>query len=369
MVTVVLLLACSPAEEPPAAAQPTTSRVITVQSPPPPDPIDCPRARIGRTRNSGLEIQEHLPPRPYFERFNGWLTPVKNGCLVISAGQQQIYTEEGAGPSKMRYRPHGGLFIQGDDRTPNRIDIFFSSLPRPIRIVDARGEGYEIILTLQSLANCSTADFDVGTRKFTQPSRATAGDIDGDGREDHVSSRWASATKDSWLDVCVGGRKLITRDMLGATAEAGTPLVDVEPDGKKEIFYGGTTISSAIFSVLVLQGGGLKIVRRTPGDPLYDEVYDELTVESGVGPPRRGFAIGCEDVDGDGARELIQVTVTKTGPGVARYIKDAYQLQGVRAKVIDRNRGTIDIVEARYEQAALTKTSQSLTQPCSPHLW
>lgn len=133
----------------------------------------CHRGRL-TGRNSGLHRQDIFPPRPYFEMFNGWQAASPTDCVVIAAGQQQIYTGDG-GP--LKYRQRGALFIRGDDRTPNQIDLLYSPLLRPIRIVAASGYGYATRLVLQSLRNCSVVTFLLRTSEF-EPIPGGTGAVD-----------------------------------------------------------------------------------------------------------------------------------------------------------------------------------------------
>jgi hypothetical protein len=131
-----------------------------------PDPTrndPCPEGIVGK----GSEIREFLPPKPYFEAFNWWLSPVPDGvntCIIVSAGQQQSHVSDTDGT--VRYRSNGALFIQGYHQRPRKIESLLSPLARPIRIVDAEGHGYNATLILQSIEDCSLVGLRVDDLEF-----------------------------------------------------------------------------------------------------------------------------------------------------------------------------------------------------------
>ena len=127
---------------------------------------ECPEGIEGK----GLELVEHYPPKPYFESFNLWRSQTGTGrtavCLSIVAGQYQSHASEGE-DDPTRYEPNGWLFLFGDYRHDNDgIGTREVPLPRPVRVVTYYGRGYNAVLRLQSLKDCSTIAYDVSSATF-----------------------------------------------------------------------------------------------------------------------------------------------------------------------------------------------------------
>lgn len=126
---------------------------------------ECPEGVEGK----GLRMVEPYPPKPYFESFNLWRTKTetgRTGCLTIVAGRQQSHSSEGE-DDPTTYHPNGWLFIFGDyQHDKDGIGGRKVPLPRPVRVVLSSGHGYEALLLLQSLKDCSTIAYDVSSATF-----------------------------------------------------------------------------------------------------------------------------------------------------------------------------------------------------------
>lgn len=129
------------------------------------DNPECPEGIEGR----GLGEPESYPPKPYFEAFNLWRTEsraTRRGCFTVVAGQQQSHASDGEN-DPTTYEPNGWLFIFGDyRRDPDGITTAEVPLPRPVRVIGYSGRGFKAVLRLQSLADCSTIAYDVGSAAF-----------------------------------------------------------------------------------------------------------------------------------------------------------------------------------------------------------
>jgi photosystem II stability/assembly factor-like uncharacterized protein len=151
-------------------------------------------------------------------------------------------------------------------------------------------------------------------------------DVDGDGRNDYVYHLY--------LHEPGGGRGALgVCTFAGEWSEidAGSPeaggVVDIEPDGRDELLFGGTTVSRAIECLAVFLHGQLRVVATRDGD---------LCVVGGTGEASGEiYSNGCRDVDGDGVRELIQVEVPRDG----KWTRRAYRITGAQAVLLSEERG------------------------------
>lgn len=127
--------------------------------------VDC----LGGIEGNGTRMTDSYPPKPYFEAFNLWRTPTDTGrtrCLTIAAGRQQDRASEGEG-DQTTYQANGRLFIFGDYlHTKDGISSVEVPLPAPVRIIAYTGSGYDSVLRLQSIADCSTIAYDVRRARF-----------------------------------------------------------------------------------------------------------------------------------------------------------------------------------------------------------
>ena len=148
-------------------------------------------------------------------------------------------------------------------------------------------------------------------------------DVDADGRDDEVF--WGYDDGELVLRVCtVAGQRssVFGRGMGEAYFE-----VDVGPDGRPEFLVGGNTVSMAETDVVVFRHGRLEAVVG-PGGERLAVVGGSVHGEDGLVEDR---SWGCDDVTGDGRRELTQATVAWRTDGLAHVTIEAYRLDGARA--------------------------------------
>jgi hypothetical protein len=172
LVFVVLLGACTEGAEADRTAGDTST---STSSTPIDDGNATPRPRKSRDEcpegieGKGLHLDEFYPPKPYFESFNLWRTKTGTGlshCLIIAAGQQQTHASDGVDDPTV-YNPNGWLFIYGDyHQFKDGIGGREVPLQRPVRILLYSGHGYQTLLRLQSLKDCSTIAYEVVSAKF-----------------------------------------------------------------------------------------------------------------------------------------------------------------------------------------------------------
>jgi hypothetical protein len=171
-------------------------------------------------------------------------------------------------------------------------------------------------------------------------------DVDGDGRRDTVYLDWIE-DRGAILGVCTASGQTDEIPSMGM----GELLLatDVEPDGRDEILYGGTTISAWAVSVGIFIEGRVQEVLAPDGDvplTLWDGQRFDLD-------PETELSIGCEDGDSDGRRELVQVTVRDEGQ-MLRWTKEFYALEGRSASLITEESGTLPASDENDPADALT---------------
>jgi hypothetical protein len=147
-------------------------------------------------------------------------------------------------------------------------------------------------------------------------------DVDGDGRRDFAYHAYVNG--EPQLGVCTASGSEDVLPGSGMTEEFG--WVDLEPDGREELLYGGTTVSAGFENVAVFLNGQLVEVRTSDGEM--------LTLASGVFD-EEDLAWGCEDHDGDGIREFVQVTVSADSRGTRQLHRVWYRLKGASAVQVD----------------------------------
>ena len=130
---------------------------------------DSPECRTG-IEGKGLKPGEPIPPRPYFEPFNLWQSPVRGGCIAVHAGRKLKWDDEAG--TERGSRGRGAIWIFDYDRafSVRGIDLLYSDLPSPIRVVDYSGKGLDARLIVQSLRDCGLATFILRTRRFERAS-------------------------------------------------------------------------------------------------------------------------------------------------------------------------------------------------------
>lgn len=170
----------------------------------------------------------------------------------------------------------------------------------------------------RALAVCGRATMDVVS--------TAAGDFDGDGRVDQAYER--QRDPDSWvLGVCMADGRSNEMELGNSLPEGSFGAVDLDGDGRSEIIYGGTSVSESLDVLAVFVGGHLTDVKG----PVF---------ASGFLSGDEGQSWGCEDIDGDGRREIVQVTVHRRAAS-AIWTKEIYDL----------NRATMTLVETRTGSA------------------
>lgn len=180
-------------------------------------------------------------------------------------------------------------------------------------------------------------------------SSTLAADVDGDGREDvayHLSLDAGPV-----LGVCTAAGEVSERRGAGMTELFS--VLDVEPDGRDELLYGGTSVSQGFLAVAVFLAGRLVEVRDGI-DPLVlvdGSRFLGSTVEVDE-------AWGCEDVDQDGARELVVVRLDwrRLAEG---YSRRTYHLDGASAVIVSDSVSRIGSDVVREPGAA-----SRLVEPC-----
>jgi hypothetical protein len=173
-------------------------------------------------------------------------------------------------------------------------------------------------------------------RPMRQSDLLIAGDFDGDGRSDKAyefqrgDAPWV-------LGVCLADAR--SDEVEIGTSEGSFRADDLDGDGRDEIIYGGTTAWQQIDEVAVILNG---IVRLVDGPGLASGALDS---------DDSGQAWGCEDVDGDDRREVVQVTVRHEGK-LARWARETYRLEGTLMPLLSRKTGETNAESVPWQQAA-----------------
>ena len=178
------------------------------------------------------------------------------------------------------------------------------------------------------------------------------GHFDGDSARDFVYHEWGR--KGARLGVCTDDGRHDA--MAGAAQSESLALVDVEPDGRDEILFGGTGMTWTAYDVAVWRRGRLLHVTKAHDEP--DDPYDQhFSVRTGS-DGGLGSAFGCEDRAGGEADELSQISVFRHPhkTGHFRSVGRAYRIQDGKARLVDREKGTLrndPDRKDRHEVAAL----------------
>ena len=151
-------------------------------------------------------------------------------------------------------------------------------------------------------------------------------DVDADGRDDEVF--WGYDDGELVLRVCTAAGQ--RSSVFGRGMGEAYFTVDVEPDGRPEFLLGGTTVSEVGTDVVLFRHGRLEAVVGPDGE--------RLTLWEGWLHREDGLvedtSWGCDDVTGDGRKELTQATVTWRTDGLAHVSIDAYRFDGARAVAV-----------------------------------
>lgn len=175
-------------------------------------------------------------------------------------------------------------------------------------------------------------------------------DLDGDGLQDLVFHDWIG--DGPVLGVCTGDGK--TDSLPGEGMSELLAVGDVQPDGRDEIFYGGTSAIAGYWSLAVFLYGKLRPVRLPNGL----EFFVVEGIEGGeLGSAPTSSAWGCEDTGRDGRREVVQVTVELEGKAW-RWTRESFQVRGARATSVGTESGTMPASEGELE------ASRALVSPC-----
>ena len=159
---------------------------------------------------------------------------------------------------------------------------------------------------------------------------AKSGDIDGDGQLDQVFRIYDGAV---FLGACTAAGVVtqVERDGMGGFFD----VIDIEPDGRAEIIEGGTSVGARFMGVYVLDGSRLHRLSLGEGPLTLISGLDVGWFES------EGKAWGCEDVTGDGRRELVQVEVDSFDGAAGAWRKRAYAIRGLRVEMVRESTGRI----------------------------
>jgi len=157
-------------------------------------------------------------------------------------------------------------------------------------------------------------------------------DVNGDGLEDHVSYNFIR--KQAVLTVCTA-RGSKDRINTSGTSEL-LQIVDIQEDGQAEILYGGTTCCARLAYLATVKKGTIRTIATAKGEP--------LQVDSGLDDdPSRdaplGRSYGCRDDDGDGAKDLVLVTVRPTRKKL-RWVEQVFEIEGASAALLSEKSGT-----------------------------
>ncbi|MGH8992984.1 MAG: hypothetical protein ACRDZ7_15865 [Acidimicrobiia bacterium] len=168
--------------------------------------------------------------------------------------------------------------------------------------------------------------------------RDSEADFDGDGRLDTAYHRERTDGSGLWdMGVCLATGQ--SDDIEIGPFEGVFYGHDLDGDGRAELVYGGTSAIQQLDLVAVFVDGQLRPVEGS-----------DLLLASGPLADGSGQGWGCDDIDGDGRREVIQVTVKREGT-TARWTKEAYRLAGVTMPLVRTWTGTAPAAGDPWEQA------------------
>lgn len=151
------------------------------------------------------------------------------------------------------------------------------------------------------------------------------------------------------LGVCTGDGRIDQRPGAGMTELL--RIIDVQRDGRDEILYGATLISSKNFYVAVFRKGQLRRVLRPKGKPL-------LLIKGAYVNPDRGKAFGCRKSAEGNKRKLVKASVRKTSHRRFRWTRAIFRLRDASAKRTSVEKGRTRHRGRAYEVAA------ALVKPC-----
>ena len=174
--------------------------------------------------------------------------------------------------------------------------------------------------------------------------KTIGGDFDGDGRRDHA---YQTPRPELMLGVCLATGQ--SDEVESGQAEGTFDAVDLDQDGRDEILFGGTSVLQTLDVLAAVVDGTIEVDDRS-GPAL----------ASGPMPPdpeQAAQAWGCEDVGGDVRREVVQVTVRRSGPK-ADWTKEIFRVERARLVLLETRTG------ATAAQPNLTELATSLVPRC-----
>jgi hypothetical protein len=183
-------------------------------------------------------------------------------------------------------------------------------------------------------------------------------DVDGDGAADRVFHAWIRDR--AVLGVCTAAGD--TDRMRGVGQAELLQIVDVEGDAADEIFYGGTTAAAQLFSVAVFSQGDLRRVLTPGSDPFV--LVDGADPGTLTTTTPAGGAVGCPDLDDDGAAVIVQVTVTARGRRNLQWSLAGYEIQGGIAATVTEANGSRRNDPAKPDPREVVQVAQTLTDAC-----
>ncbi len=133
------------------------------------------------------------------------------------------------------------------------------------------------------------------------------------------------------VGVCTAAGEKDSRPGLGMSELLS--IIDLDGDGKDEVFFGATGITSGAYEIARFLGGRLRLVRGPIG-------REPMMVREGAEIDHRiiGRAFGCEDLDEDGTANLVQVT-TRFQTEDVRWKRIWYFVKGARAERVGHDGG------------------------------
>lgn len=173
-------------------------------------------------------------------------------------------------------------------------------------------------------------------------------DVDGDDLPDLVYHDF-SQRQGAMVGVCTARGET---DQIAGLGQAETLyIIDIEPDGQDEIFFGATGMASEGLNVAIFVSDGLRRVHLAGGRPLYlERGYRNFHGDMGL-------AYGCEDTVGVSDNELTQVVVTRRGR-TFHWTKASYDLQRDRAVLVNNESGE------RRARGDVAVAARRLTSEC-----
>jgi hypothetical protein len=171
-------------------------------------------------------------------------------------------------------------------------------------------------------------------------------DVDGDGSRDRVYQRHARFGTVK-IGVCTASG-VTDEVVIGGMGEV-FGVMDVEPDGRWEIYGGGTGVNSVVAIPITLVDGRLRRV-QLGGDDLW------LTAD-GYPDNHRRHGYGCENVYGDARKELVQVTLDYRADTVTRV---GYLVVGAHADEVSRQ---VSAIPSRWNNPKRANSNE-FANPC-----